>query len=162
MLESARGQAADRVRHAVAERCATVRTAGDRRRRIPKGGRPRKWGKRLPSPQEHDKWDVPWQTGRAYVYGRVRTFRYKCLRCCWSVSGPQEIMLRLRVRGARLRQTVGDDHQRRATCRRAKRCRPTADAFDRKMDSAITSNDWAWKNVGRGPRNRSCGPSKSR
>jgi hypothetical protein len=58
----------------------------------PKGGRPRKWGKRLPAPQEHAKWDVPWQAGRAYVYGRLRTFRYKCLRCYWSVSGPEEIM----------------------------------------------------------------------
>lgn len=58
----------------------------------PKGGRPRKWGKRLPSPQEHAQWGVPWQNGRAYFYGRVRTFRYKRLRCCWSVSGPKEIM----------------------------------------------------------------------
>jgi len=58
----------------------------------PKGGRPRKWGKRLPSPQEHAKWDVPWQQGRAYVYGRTRAFRSKCLRCCWSVSGPAQIM----------------------------------------------------------------------
>ncbi len=58
----------------------------------PKGGRPRKWGKRLPSPQEHVQWNVPWQTGRAYVYGRVRTFRYKRLCCCWAVSGPKEIM----------------------------------------------------------------------
>lgn len=57
-----------------------------------KGGRPRKWGKRLPSPQEHAKWNVPWQIGRAYVYGRVRTFRYKRLRCCWAVSGPKEIV----------------------------------------------------------------------
>jgi hypothetical protein len=37
----------------------------------PKGGRPRKWGRRLPSPQDHSKWNVPWLTGRAYVYGRV-------------------------------------------------------------------------------------------
>jgi hypothetical protein len=58
----------------------------------PKGGRPRKWGKRLPSPQEHEKWKVAWKVGRAYVYGRVRTFRYKRLRCCWAVSGPKEIM----------------------------------------------------------------------
>ncbi len=58
----------------------------------PKGGRPRKWGKRLPSPQEHPKWKVAWQVGRAYVYGRVRTFRYKRLRCCWAVGGPKEIM----------------------------------------------------------------------
>ena len=57
-----------------------------------KGGRPRKWGSRLPSPQEHTKWNAPWQNSRAYVYGRVRTFRYKCLHCCWSVSGPQEIV----------------------------------------------------------------------
>ena len=58
----------------------------------PKGGRPRKWGQRLPAPQEHAKWNVRWQTGRTYVYGRVRTFRYKRLRCAWSVSGPAEIM----------------------------------------------------------------------
>jgi hypothetical protein len=58
----------------------------------PKGGRPRKWGKRLPAPQEHAKWEVPWRRSRAYVYGRTRAFRYKCLRCCWSVSGPEEIM----------------------------------------------------------------------
>jgi len=60
--------------------------------RSSKGGRPRKWGKRLPSPQEHEKWNVPWQHGRAYVYGCVRAFRYKRLRCCWSVSGPKQIM----------------------------------------------------------------------
>ena len=48
-------QAADRVRHAIAERRATVRAVGAHRRRTPKGGRPRKWGKRLPSPQEHDE-----------------------------------------------------------------------------------------------------------
>ena len=58
----------------------------------PKGGRPRKWGRRLPAPQEHAKWNVKWQRGRAYLYGRVRTFRYKRQRCCWSVSGPSEIM----------------------------------------------------------------------
>jgi hypothetical protein len=55
-------------------------------------GRPRKWGGRLPAPQEHAKWNVRWQRGRAYIYGRVRTFRYKQLRCCWSVSGPDQVM----------------------------------------------------------------------
>jgi hypothetical protein len=58
----------------------------------PQGGRPRQWGKRLPAPQEHAKWPVRWQRGRAYVYGRLRTFRYKQLRCCWSVSGAQQIV----------------------------------------------------------------------
>lgn len=57
-----------------------------------KGGRPRKWGRRLPAPQNHPQWKAPWQKGRAYVYGRIRTFRYKRLRCCWSVSGPQQLM----------------------------------------------------------------------
>jgi hypothetical protein len=58
----------------------------------PKGGRPRKWGRRLPAPQNHAKWKAKWKTGRAYVYGRLRTFRYKQLRCCWSVSGPREMV----------------------------------------------------------------------
>ena len=57
-----------------------------------KGGRPRKWGKRLPAPQEHAQWNVRWQKGRAYIYGRLRRFRYKRLQCCWSVSGPQQLM----------------------------------------------------------------------
>ena len=57
-----------------------------------KGGRPRKWGRRLPAPQEHAQWNVRWQKGRTYMYGRLREFRYKRLRCCWSVSGPQQLM----------------------------------------------------------------------
>jgi hypothetical protein len=58
----------------------------------PNGGRPRTWGRRLPAPQEHAQWPVRWQRGRAYVYGRLRTFRYKQLRCCWSVSGAKHIV----------------------------------------------------------------------
>jgi hypothetical protein len=58
----------------------------------PKGGRPRKWGRRLPAPQQHAQWKVKWQTGRTYIYGRIRTFRYKRLPCCWSVSGPRQTM----------------------------------------------------------------------
>lgn len=58
----------------------------------PRGGRPRKWGRRLPAPQHHAKWNTKWQRGRAYVYGRMRTFRYKQLRCCWSVSGAKQVV----------------------------------------------------------------------
>lgn len=58
----------------------------------PQGGRPRKWGRRLPAPQEHAKWNVKWRTSRAYVYGQTRAFRYKQLRCRWSVSGPQQFV----------------------------------------------------------------------
>lgn len=61
-------------------------------RRNPQGGRPRKWGRRLPAPQQHTQWQTKWQRGRAYVYGKLRTFRYKRLRCCWSVSGPQQVV----------------------------------------------------------------------
>ena len=55
----------------------------------PKGGRPRKWGRRIAAPQNHAKWDADWQRGRAYIHGRVRNFRYKRIRCCWSVAGPE-------------------------------------------------------------------------
>jgi len=58
----------------------------------PKGGRPRQWGRRMASPQNHTKWSVDWQTGRAYVHGRSRSFRYKRQRCQWSVSGPKHLI----------------------------------------------------------------------
>jgi hypothetical protein len=54
----------------------------------PKGRRP-KWGDRIAAPQHHVYWSPSWRTGRAWVYGRIRAFRYKQLRCRWSVSGPQ-------------------------------------------------------------------------
>ena len=53
-------------------------------------GRPRKWGDRLPAPEHHDRWDVPWQDGAAYLYGRPRKFRVRELPCRWSVAGPTE------------------------------------------------------------------------
>jgi DDE superfamily endonuclease len=52
-------------------------------------GRPAKWGKRLPAPQHHLYWPTVWQSSRAWVYGRMRRFQYKRLRCRWAVSGPQ-------------------------------------------------------------------------
>lgn len=54
----------------------------------PKGRRP-KWGERLAAPQHHVYWSTSWRAGWAWVYGRRRTFRYKQLRCRWSVSGPE-------------------------------------------------------------------------
>jgi DDE superfamily endonuclease len=52
-----------------------------------KGRRPR-WGPRLAAPQHHLYWPTSWAKSRAWVYGRVRRFQYKQLRCRWSVSGP--------------------------------------------------------------------------
>jgi DDE superfamily endonuclease len=53
-----------------------------------KGRRP-KWGERLAAPQHHVYWSASWRPGRAWVYGRIRTFRYKQVRCRWAVSGSQ-------------------------------------------------------------------------
>jgi SRSO17 transposase len=53
-------------------------------------GRPRKWGERLPAPRDHGRWGVPWQSGRAYLYGRERALRFKELSCRWSVAGSTE------------------------------------------------------------------------
>jgi hypothetical protein len=53
----------------------------------PKGRRPT-WGPLLAAPQHHLYWAASWQKGRTWVYGRVRHFQYKQLRCRWAVSGP--------------------------------------------------------------------------
>jgi DDE superfamily endonuclease len=52
-----------------------------------KGRRPI-WGPRLAAPQYHVYGAASWQNGRAWVYGRMRTFRYQQVRCRWAVSGP--------------------------------------------------------------------------
>lgn len=55
-------------------------------------GRPRKWGRRLPAPQHHDQWQGGWRKSQAHIYGRQRKFKYKQMRCYWSVSGAEEAM----------------------------------------------------------------------
>jgi hypothetical protein len=54
----------------------------------PRGRRPM-WGERMAAPQHHLYWTASWRTGRAWVYGRIRTFQYKQVRCRWAVSGPE-------------------------------------------------------------------------
>src|SRR5262245_46235279 len=41
------------------------------------------------APQHHVYWSTFWRAGRAWGYGRRRLFRYKHLRCRWSVRGPE-------------------------------------------------------------------------
>jgi hypothetical protein len=65
-----------------------VSQAAKPRRGKHKGGRPRKWGRRMAAPREHGRWKAPWQTGKAWVYGKLRSFRCKQVDCRWSVSGP--------------------------------------------------------------------------
>jgi Transposase DDE domain len=46
-----------------------------------------KWGKRLPPPRQGGRWPGAWQTGQAFLYGRVRAVRYKEVVCLWRVLG---------------------------------------------------------------------------
>jgi hypothetical protein len=51
-----------------------------------------KWGRRMAAPRNHEKWDVPWQKAQAWIYGRMRKFRYKQVLCQWAVSGHDELV----------------------------------------------------------------------
>jgi len=52
-----------------------------------RAGRPPVWGRRLPPPRQGGRWPGPWQQGKAYLYGRMRTVRYKEVICRWRVLG---------------------------------------------------------------------------
>ena len=58
-------------------------------RRPRQAGRPRKWGRRLPAPEDASGWaDQAWREGRAFIYGRQRTVRWTSRRCLWHSAGP--------------------------------------------------------------------------
>jgi hypothetical protein len=46
-----------------------------------------KWGRRLPPPRRGGFWERGWRTGRAFIYGRQRTVRWKEVVCLWRVLG---------------------------------------------------------------------------
>jgi hypothetical protein len=48
-----------------------------------------KWGPRLPRPRRGGRWPGPWQEGRAWIYGKWRSVRWKEVLCLWRVAGPQ-------------------------------------------------------------------------
>jgi len=50
-------------------------------------GRQPRWGRRLPVPRQGGRWPGGWQEGQVFVYGRVRTVRWKEVLCLWRVSG---------------------------------------------------------------------------
>ena len=73
-----------------------------------KGGRPRRYGARLPTPQEIRKDDsIPWQTVKAYAAGKTHEFRVKTMGpVLWKKAGsdrPVRIMVVAPV-GYRLRK----------------------------------------------------------
>jgi hypothetical protein len=51
-----------------------------------------KRGRRLPPPRQGGRWRVPWQQGRAFVYGRLRTVRWKEILCLWHVLGHEVVV----------------------------------------------------------------------
>jgi hypothetical protein len=71
-------------------------------------GRQRRWGTRLPAPRQGGRWPGKWQSGEAFVYGRVRRVRWKEVICLWSVAG-HEIPVKAvvaKVEGYRKRFTL--------------------------------------------------------
>lgn len=55
-------------------------------------GPERKWGRRMANPSHHEQWKTPWRQSRAWIYGRMRTIRYKQVLCQWSVSGSPHLV----------------------------------------------------------------------
>jgi len=45
------------------------------------------WGKKLPPPRQGGRWAGPWHVGLAFVYGRIRSIRWKEVVCLWHVLG---------------------------------------------------------------------------
>jgi DDE superfamily endonuclease len=76
----------------------------------PQGGRPRIWGRRLPAPQEHAKWNVRWQSVCLRPHPQLSLQMLALLLVGERTAAAR---LGLRVRRARLRQIVVDHHQRR-------------------------------------------------
>ena len=123
------------------------------------GGRPRQWGQRLASPKDHARWNVPWQRGRAYIYGRMRSFpRPTGLGPMGGHrQGPSGACLCLR--GGRLPQTVVPDLQREAFVLR-RSWRPGRRGSAKRTASATKNSVWAWRSAARGPKSRSCERSR--
>jgi hypothetical protein len=46
-----------------------------------------KWGKQLPPPRQGGRWPGAWQSGTAFIYGRLRQVQYKEVLCLWRVLG---------------------------------------------------------------------------
>lgn len=55
-------------------------------------GRPRQWGRRVAAPKNHEQWNTKWHRGEAYVYGRMRSFRYKRVLVQWAVTGKNHLV----------------------------------------------------------------------
>lgn len=66
---------------------ARLNTLPPTERRKGKRGPLPKWGKKLAPPRQGGRWPGHWQTGQAFIYGRVREVKYKEVLCLWRVLG---------------------------------------------------------------------------
>jgi hypothetical protein len=79
----------------------TVRRKGQR-------GKMPKWGKRMPPPRQGGRWSGSWQSGKAFIYGRLRKVEYKEVVGLWGVLGhdvPVKMVV-AKVEGYRKRFTL--------------------------------------------------------
>jgi hypothetical protein len=77
-------------------------------RRKGQRGKMPKWGRRMPPPRRGGQWSGPWQTGQAFIYGRLRTVEYKEVLCQWRVLGHDVLVKAVvaKVEGYRKRFTL--------------------------------------------------------
>jgi hypothetical protein len=77
------------------------------RRQGQRGASP-KWGRPLPPPRQGGYWSGKWQTGKAFIYGRVRLVEYKEVLCLWRVLGHDVVVKAVvaKVEGYRKRFTL--------------------------------------------------------
>src|SRR5262245_57787281 len=77
-------------------------------RRKGQRGRMPKWGKRLATPGQGDKWETGWQEGSVFIYGQVRQVRYKEVLCLWRVLGSDVVVkaMAAEVEGYKDRSTL--------------------------------------------------------
>jgi hypothetical protein len=83
------------------------RLPSGRRRRGQRGRLP-KWGRPLAPPRQGGRWPGTWQEGRAFIYGRERTVRWKEVLCLWRVLGHDVVVKAVvaEVEGYRKRFTL--------------------------------------------------------
>jgi DDE family transposase len=58
-----------------------------KKRKDGQDGKTPKWGRRLPPPRQGERWPGEWQTGTAFLYGRMRQVQWKEVLCQWHVLG---------------------------------------------------------------------------
>jgi hypothetical protein len=61
-------------------------------RRPGQRGPSRRWGRPLPPPRQGGRWPGAWRTGQAWIYGRLRTVRWKEILGQWRVAGHDVIV----------------------------------------------------------------------